>query len=321
MKEEKLVCPICGEPTFIYFGNPRKDRLCAKHGQMAKNGEIEQCPDCGKWHNANEECECHDHKANKSDFEKINSGHEFCIVCHDKTPQGKLQCKNCYYETVDYMNGLNKNSSMSEFRDYYYNLKDVIYRMKDFEKVKSNCNKLIAIAYQNANSNDDNMLLSILEKDITKIIETKKPKEAKENNIDLTATEKDEQRESIYPTIDGHRVKSQMEVDIDNALWNATIMHAYEQPIKEFIYERKKCDWFIPITGPKKGIYIEYWGMKSEKYLKDRKEKEELYKKYNVPYVGIEKDAPKDSNFINIIIQELQRKAYEYFGFMPEWKK
>ena len=61
--------------------------------------------------------------------------------------------------------------------------------------------------------------------------------------------------------------------------------------------------------------------MKSEKYLKDRKEKEELYKKYNVPYVGIEKDAPKDSNFINIIIQELQRKAYEYFGFMPEWKK
>ena len=57
MKDD-LICPICGEPTFIYYGNPRKDRLCAKHGQMAKAGEIEQCPDCGKWHKTDKPCEC-----------------------------------------------------------------------------------------------------------------------------------------------------------------------------------------------------------------------------------------------------------------------
>lgn len=53
-----LICPICGEPTFIYYGNPRKDKLCAKHGQMANAGEIEQCPDCGKWHKTGEDCQC-----------------------------------------------------------------------------------------------------------------------------------------------------------------------------------------------------------------------------------------------------------------------
>ena len=38
--QEKLVCPICGEPTHVYYGNARKDRLCIKHGKLLKNGEI-----------------------------------------------------------------------------------------------------------------------------------------------------------------------------------------------------------------------------------------------------------------------------------------
>ena len=318
MGKDDLKCPICGEPTFVYFGNPRKDRLCAKHGKMANAGEIEQCPDCGKWHNTDEKCECKNKQNIKNEINTMNQGHTNCIICGAPS-KGKLQCKSCYNETTEYMNGLDKNSLISEFRDYYYNLKDAIYRMKDFEIVKSNCNKLFAIAYQNAESNNDGLLISLIEKDVTRIIETKKPKEKTETTTNTI--EKDTQRENIYPTIDGHRVKSSMEAIIDDALWNALIMHAYEQPIKEFVYERKKCDWFIPITGPKKGIYIEYWGYSSAKYQKDREEKEALYKKYNVPYIGIEKDAPKDSKFIDIIIQDLQRLSIEYFGFMPEWKK
>lgn len=140
--------------------------------------------------------------------------------------------------------------------------------------------------------------------------------------ISPAVTEKDEQKSNIYPTIDGHMVKSSMEQAIDDILWNAGILHAYEQPITEFVYERKKCDWFIPIIGSEQGIYIEYWGMKTQKYLEDRKEKEDLYKQYNVPYIGIEKDDPKDTHsFRSMLLQELQRKAIEYYGFMPKWKK
>ena len=35
-----LICPICGEPTRIYMGNARKDKLCGKHADMLKAGEI-----------------------------------------------------------------------------------------------------------------------------------------------------------------------------------------------------------------------------------------------------------------------------------------
>ena len=56
---DELKCPICGEPTYLVYGkNPRKDRLCKTHGTMANKGLIEQCPDCGKWHKANETCDC-----------------------------------------------------------------------------------------------------------------------------------------------------------------------------------------------------------------------------------------------------------------------
>lgn len=40
MENKELVCPICGEPTNIYMGKARKDRLCRKHGMMKNAGEI-----------------------------------------------------------------------------------------------------------------------------------------------------------------------------------------------------------------------------------------------------------------------------------------
>ena len=35
-----LVCPICGEETRVYMGNARRDRLCGKHADMLKAGDI-----------------------------------------------------------------------------------------------------------------------------------------------------------------------------------------------------------------------------------------------------------------------------------------
>lgn len=88
----ELKCPICGEPTLVYYGNPRKDRLCAKHGKMAKDGVIVQCPDCGKWHNADEECECKKPVAKTANADELT-----CIICGQPS-NGKHFCLSCYHK-------------------------------------------------------------------------------------------------------------------------------------------------------------------------------------------------------------------------------
>lgn len=35
-----LICPICGEPTRVWYGKARKDGLCGKHADMLKAGEL-----------------------------------------------------------------------------------------------------------------------------------------------------------------------------------------------------------------------------------------------------------------------------------------
>lgn len=74
---------------------------------------------------------------------------------------------------------------------------------------------------------------------------------------------------------DGHLVRSKSEMLIDNWLYMAEIVHAYERklPIEEDVY----CDFYIP-TGK---VYIEYWGYEDDpKYLARKKEKIGIYEKY-----------------------------------------
>lgn len=93
MNEEKK-CPICGEPTNVYMGKARKDGLCRKHGLQANKGEIEQCPDCGKWNQAFSHCDCKKVKQENSDNIIIDKGFK-CLTCGYET-DGKLFCKKCY---------------------------------------------------------------------------------------------------------------------------------------------------------------------------------------------------------------------------------
>ena len=309
---EELKCPICGEPTSSYMGNARRDRLCRKHAKELKEGLIEQCPDCGNWHEKGKTCEC-----KKEQTEKEPNGDK-CIVC-GKPAHGYPQCKECYNETRSHMDSLDKNNSVRQFRDYYYNLRERILIINDIKEVQNQCNKLIAIAIVNQNVNEDSSLFSRVHEDVEKLINAK-------NKIQKTFIQKNDEREEqkskINTAQDGHNVESDMEVRIDDTLYNSFILHSYGKNIAEIIEKRKKCDWFIPISNGK-GIYIEYWGMDTPKYVEDRKEKEELYKKYNIPYIGIEKDDPKQDTqtFTNNLLRELRKTAIEYFGFMPEWKK
>jgi len=80
---------------------------------------------------------------------------------------------------------------------------------------------------------------------------------------------------------DGHYVRSKAELIIDNWLYFAKIVHAYERklPIEEEIY----CDFYIP-TGK---VYIEYWGSEEAKYLARKAKKLEIYKKYNLNLIQL----------------------------------
>lgn len=96
-----LKCPICGEPTNCYRGNYRKDGLCLKHAKLANKGEIKQCPDCGKWINNKETCDCKKKSANNEN----NQNELTCIVCGEPS-NGKhfcLQCWNKYKDKVLYL--------------------------------------------------------------------------------------------------------------------------------------------------------------------------------------------------------------------------
>lgn len=82
--------------------------------------------------------------------------------------------------------------------------------------------------------------------------------------------------EATHRATDGHFVRSKAEMLIDNWLYMAEIVHAYERklPIEEEVY----CDFYIP-TGK---VYIEFWGYDNdEKYLARKQEKLAIYQKYN----------------------------------------
>ena len=83
-------------------------------------------------------------------------------------------------------------------------------------------------------------------------------------------------------TKDGHMVRSRAEVIIDNALYDYKLAHAYERklPIEEDVYS----DFFLPSEN----VFIEYWGLENDsKYLDRKKEKLEIYKKYEFKLIEL----------------------------------
>jgi len=74
---------------------------------------------------------------------------------------------------------------------------------------------------------------------------------------------------------DGHMVRSKAEKIIDDWLYRNKIAHAYERKVP--IDEEMFCDFYIP-QGK---IWIEYWGLDEEKYIKRKDLKKRLYEKNN----------------------------------------
>lgn len=99
----ELKCPICGQPTRVYMGNARKDKLCAKHADELKAGRIIvndeglfQEPNTGKILNK-------DYKEPVKEKEAAieQKGVAKCIACGKETKPGFLFCPSCYKRFVD----------------------------------------------------------------------------------------------------------------------------------------------------------------------------------------------------------------------------
>ena len=81
-----------------------------------------------------------------------------------------------------------------------------------------------------------------------------------------------------YLANDGHRVRSQGELIIDNMLFASEIPHVYEKRVQvngQFL----RCDFYLPPSGTRREVYVEYWGgIGQPEYDARREEKLCLYR-------------------------------------------
>lgn len=131
--------------------------------------------------------------------------------------------------------------------------------------------------------NNENLIKTI--QDLTGVGVVVIPDEEPSNNTSAFRASVPKQR-----TTDGHYVRSRAEMLIDNWLYVAGIVHAYERrlPIEEEVY----CDFYLP-TG---NIFIEFWGMESNpKYRERKKIKKDIYKRYDFNLIEL-----NDEDIINL---------------------
>ena len=143
---DELKCPICGEATRVYMGKARKDRLCGKHADMLKAGEL-IAKENGTF-STPAEIASHDAKT-QSDLK--------CIVCGEPS-NGKHFCLKCYHDYKDKSIDIRiTNCKDVEILDKYGNL---TIECDDGRKVRSRAEALISNFFYN------NKIRSVYEKTI-----------------------------------------------------------------------------------------------------------------------------------------------------------
>jgi len=303
-----MTCKLCGGESGKYI-------LCFKCNKLKEEGKAAKCADCGGWYYVDKGCTCQGTASPKiaPKSTPIN-GEGGCIVCGEKAPNGLL-CRECYYEMRDFKDSFDKNAKSFDMKDYYFNLRSNIYRMKTFDYVKSNCNKLMAIANFVSELHHDASLTDRVATDIKDIIETKKPKKEETVKPSEQILEKDSHKEELLRTKDGHYVKSDPERQIDDIFYDLRIVHCYERKVPIDADEQAvKCDWFIPVQDDRHGIYVEYWGMNTKEYLQNKERKRKAYRENNLPLIEIEKDDYRDSQGLtDRLEQEINKLAKEYY--------
>lgn len=294
-------CAICGKPSGMY-------PLCREHLQMKAEGKVVKCEDCGTWHLNNTSCKCKTTSTQKS----FNS----CVICGNSTEGGwKYLCPTCYITCLDYTKEMNKNYSVREFCDYYYNAKSNVFRLTGFEKfIKPNCIKLVAIAKACDRYAGSDVLLKIVENDLKEIILKKKEKDIiQESNESQVVEFNTKKNQGSLRGVDGHFLDSDKEKQIDDLLFSMAIPHAIHYTVSDITERTVVCDWYIPVTRIR-GIYVEYFGMDNNDYIHNKNEKIDLYNKHNLKLIRIEMHEPSDTQrLLTHILQDYKKFKAEIF--------
>lgn len=268
---------------------------CQKCGRWSTNYPL--CRNCyyeenndDDWEDDDDDWEYESYENTKQSIEFDNES-EICCVCGERAPNGK-QCRDCYYETLDYKDNIDKNRKAHELREWYYNLKNSIFRQNNLSLKQSNCNKLIALALLCRDLHNDDSLISRVYKDIENLLKDEDKTSTTNviheefkvsNNFDIQKNEVSGQ----VKCVDGHWVENDLERDIDDMLYQLRKPHVYAKKVNEITSRCVKSDWFIPVLSDTKGIYIELWGMDTEDYKKNKEEKISLYKEEELPLIQI----------------------------------
>ena len=154
---EKLVCPICGEPTRVWYGNPHKDLLCGTHADELKAGKIYDAN--GVFFDATTKSvlgavKIPFTKKAKSETEKVLTKEQptetqetstqttlTCLICK-KDSNGKHFCLECYHKYKNRSIDIRIiNCQETQILDSYGNLQ---YKCEDGRKVRSKSEKIIS---------------------------------------------------------------------------------------------------------------------------------------------------------------------------------
>lgn len=304
MGNNELQCPICGEPTRIWYGNARTDRLCGKHADMLKNGEI-LIDEKGNF------IEAKTHKI-LNQTEMKNNSSNMCIICGNNS-NGKHFCFDCYKGIKIFNKDITHLNTIYQAKEYYYNLKNSIFWINKMEYAQEACKKLFAIAeiideFKNINQKDT------ATKDITYLLTKKKAylniDEKPEDEV-KTTVEHDELHEvneeiadyrRMYPATirckDGHYVRSNNEKTIDDRLYERRVFHEYETRYKAVDGQAYYPDFYIPDAK----LFIEYFGVSESKEKNEKKKQLFLQdKKYKFEFIPQEKVGVLDDAIYDII--------------------
>lgn len=299
-------CEICGKPSGMY-------PLCRDCFILRDEGKVIKDETTGKW--------------------ILNEEPKKCLLCNNTTKN--YLCSEHYEKMLAFKKEL-FSMEYSDLDSYYYNLDAYIYRYRNSQQYQNSALKLIAIAYVfKEKFNNDNFVekaykrieyLNNYKEEHSKKVEKTKEQNKTDVEKEIKQRQKEEREkqetrevEKILYATDNHKVRSQQEQLIDNILYDMRIAHCYEReiPVSEE-YDKKYCDWFIPIRSNISGIYIEYWGFNEfdnkEDYIKNREIKEKMYQTEKIPYISIEKEETQNVGRLTMKIQrEVNRLAKECF--------
>ncbi|WP_299195681.1 hypothetical protein [uncultured Amphritea sp.] len=104
--------------------------------------------------------------------------------------------------------------------------------------------------------------------------------------------------------MDGHLLRSEAEVKIDNWLYLAGIIHACDKVLP--VNESAKADFYLPQIR----LYIEFWGSENDpSYLADKMRKKALYQSNNLDVIELQEDDL--NNLEELLPRQLRRFGLE----------